>query len=102
MKIGLGSTHYHNPNPMEALEVSGADHTDIIKLEEGNEAEEERRLRTIESGPRSDSMETTEEELVAQKVAIREGMRAAQQSGDLVGVSVLYSVLYRQPPRDCG
>ena len=40
-------------------------------------------------------METTEEKLVAQRVAIREGMWAAQQNGDLIGVSFLSYVPIR-------
>jgi len=39
-------------------------------------------------------MGITEEKLVAQKVAILEGMWIAQQNGDDIGVSVLYSIFY--------
>ncbi|KAG0129177.1 hypothetical protein HOY82DRAFT_611032 [Tuber indicum] len=37
------------------------------------------------------SMGITEKKLIAQKVAIWEGMYAAKQSGDSIGVSILYS-----------
>jgi len=55
-------------------------------------AREERRSRTAEFESRARSMGITDENLIAQKVAIWEGMWAAQQSGDSVGVSILDSL----------
>ena len=69
--------------------MSQANHIDITKLAEGSEAEEERRSRTIEFNLRAKDMGITEKKLVAQKVAIWEGMWAAQQNCDDIGVSVL-------------
>jgi len=63
----------------------------MTKLVETNEAEEERRLRTAEFELRAKNMGIAEEKLVAQKVAIWEGMWASKHSGDYIEVSILYS-----------
>ena len=52
---------------------------------------EERNSRTVEFELRARSMGITEESLVAQKVAIWEGMWAAEQNRDDIGVSILPS-----------
>ena len=44
---------------------------------------------------RANSMGITGEKFIAQKVAIWEGMRAAQQSSDDIGVSIIFSHLLR-------
>ena len=90
----LGLT-LHNPNPNEVLEVNRADPVNIIKLAEDNSAEEKKKLRTAEFELRAKSMGITGEESIAQKVAIWEGMWAAQQSGDDIGVSIIFSLLLR-------
>ncbi|PUU81124.1 hypothetical protein B9Z19DRAFT_653447 [Tuber borchii] len=61
----------------------------IIKVIENNTAEEERRSRIAEFELRARRMGITDENLVAQKVAIWEGIRAAEQNGDSIGVSTL-------------
>ena len=76
--------------------VNQADHVDVIKLVEGNKAEEERKSRAAEFELRAKSVGITEEKFVAQKVAIWEGMWAAKQSGDDIGVSILYSAPFRR------
>ena len=59
---------------------------------ENNTAEEERRSRIAEFELRARSMGITDENVVAQKVAIWEGIWAAEQNGDSIGVSTLYSL----------
>ena len=90
----LGLAPFHNPNPNEVLEVNRADPVNIIKLVEDNN-EEEGNSRTGEFELRARSMGITEEKLIAQKVAIWEGMWAAQQSGDDIGVSIIFLHLLR-------
>jgi len=51
-------------------------------------------LRAARFAPHARNMGITEEASVAQKVVIWEGMHAAQQSGDSIGVSAPY----RAPP----
>jgi len=63
----------------------------MIKLVEASRAEEERKSRTAEFELRAKDMGITEERFVAQKAAIWEGMLAAQQNGDDIGVSISYS-----------
>ena len=75
------------------LEVNRADPVNIIKLTEDNNAEEERKSRIAEFELRAKSMGITGEKLIAQKVAIWEGMWTAQQSGDDIGVSILSLLL---------
>ena len=84
----------HNPSPKEALEADQADYVDIIKLVEDDETEEEKQSRAAEFELRAKNMDITEAKLVAQKVAIWEGMFAAKQNGDDIGVSTLYSALF--------
>ena len=67
----------------------------IIKLAEDNNAEKERKSRIAEFESRAKSMGITGEKFITQKVAIWEGMWAAQQSGDDIGVSILFSHLFR-------
>ena len=86
----LGST---SP-PTKVLEVNQAEHVDIIKLVENNKAEEERKLRTAEFEWRAKNVGITKEELVAQKVAIWEGMWAAEQNGDNIGVSIFIPLFF--------
>ena len=74
-------------------EVSQTDRVNIIvKLIEDNNAEEERKSSIAEFELRAKSMGITGEKFITQKVAIWEGMRAAQQSGDDIGVSILFSL----------
>lgn len=47
----------------------------------------------VEFELRARSMGITDENLVAQKVAIWEGMWVAKKRGDNIGVSILYSIL---------
>jgi len=61
---------------------------DEIKLAEDNEAEE-RNSRIAEFELRTRSMGITEDCFVAQKVAIWEGIWAAKQNGDDIGVSII-------------
>ena len=63
----------------------------IIEVADNDTAEEERRSRIAEFELRARNMGITDENLVAQKVAIWEGIRAAEQNGDSIGVSILYS-----------
>ena len=72
------------------LEANRADPVNIIKLAEDNNEEEERNSRNAEFELRARSMGITEEKFIAQKVAIWEGMWAARQSGDHIGVSILF------------
>ena len=54
-------------------------------------AKAQKMLRTVEFELRAKNMGVTEKALIAQKVAIWEGMYAAEQSGDSIGVGILYS-----------
>jgi len=56
-------------------------------------AEEERRSGIAEFELRARSVGITDENLIAQKVAIWEGIRAAEQSGDSIGVSIFFIFL---------
>ena len=67
----------------------------LIKLVEDSNTEEERNLRTAEFELHARSMGIAGEKFIAQKVAIWEGMRAAQQNGDDIGVSIIFSPLLR-------
>jgi len=60
-------------------------------LVEDSRAEEERRSRIWEFDLRARNLGITKEMLVAQKVAILEGMRDAKRNGDDAGVSIHYS-----------
>ena len=62
----------------------------ITKLVEDNNAEEERKSRTAEFELRAKNMGITGEKFVTQKVAIWEGMWAAKQNGDGIGVSIIF------------
>jgi len=53
----------------------------------------ERFLRTAGFEQRARNMGITEKGLVAEKVAIWEGMHTAEQSGDGTGVTILYSAV---------
>jgi len=64
---------------------------DIIESAEDNKAEE-KNWRLAEFELRAKNMGITEEKLVAQKVAIWEGMWAAKQNGNDIEVSILYSL----------
>ena len=93
----LGSTPSYNISPKEVLEVGQANYTDVIKLVEDDKAEEERQSRASEFELRAKSLGITEAELVAQKVAIWEGMWAAEQNGDEIDVSTLCSSPFGRP-----
>ena len=82
----------HNLNPKNAHKVNQADRVGIIKLVGDNNAEEERKSRAPEFESHARKMGITEEELVAQRVVIWEGMWAAKQSGDDIGVGTPYPV----------
>ena len=51
-------------------------------------------LRTAEFELRARNMGVTEEAFIAQKVAIWEGMHAAEKSGDRIGVSIPHLTLF--------
>jgi len=87
----LGSTPSHSPNPKEVLEVNQAAYVNVIKLIEDNRAEEESKSRTAKFELRGKDMGITEEKFVAQKVVIWEGMWAAKQNGDDIGVRISHS-----------
>ena len=55
---------------------------------------EERRSRIAEFELPARSMGITDENVVAQKVAIWEGIWAAEQKGESIGVSIHYSFLF--------
>ncbi|PUU82330.1 hypothetical protein B9Z19DRAFT_1061935 [Tuber borchii] len=74
--------HGRTGNEKEVLRVNQADYVGIIKLVEVTKAEEERNSRIAEFEVRAKNMGITEEEFVAQKVAIWEGMWVAKQNGD--------------------
>ena len=67
----------------------------MVKLVEDS-AEEERKLRAAEFESHARNMGITEPKFVAQKVAIWEGMSAAKQNGDDIGVSTVYSAPFRR------
>ena len=92
--LPLGSIPSHNTSPKEVLEVDQANHVDIIKLVENGDTEQARESRATEFELRAQNMGITEAKFVAQKVAIWEGMWAAKQNGDDIGVSALYSALF--------
>lgn len=71
----------------------GRDRVNTIKLAEDNNADKERKSITAEFEFRAKNMGITGEKFVAQKVEIWEGMWAAKQSGDDIGVSILPSLL---------
>ena len=66
----------------------------IVKLVEDSKTEEVRELRTAQFELRAKNLGIVGENLVAQKVAIWEGMRLAKQIGDDIGVSIPCSVLF--------
>ena len=76
-----------NNQVQKTLRAAEVDSVCIIKLVEG----EERNSRIIGFKLRAKYIGITGERLVAQKVAIWEGMRAAVESGDDIGVSIPYS-----------
>ena len=92
----LGSTPSHKTSSKEVLEVDQANYVDIVKLVEEDKAEEERESRAAEFELRAKNIGITEAKFVAQKVAIWEGMWAAEQNGDDIGVSTLYSAPFRR------
>ena len=93
----LGSTPLpQSPNPKEALGANQADYVGIIKLVEAIKAEEERNSRALEFEVRAKNMGITEEEFVAQKVAIWEGMWVAKQNSDDIRVNIIYLVPFRR------
>ena len=53
-------------------------------------------LRTAEFELRARSMGIMKEALIAQKVVIWEGMYAAEQGGDSIGVSIPHSAPFRR------
>ena len=61
-------------------------------MREANTANAQKILRTANFELRAMNMGITEKELIAQKVAIWEGMYAAEQSGDSIEVSITYSI----------
>ena len=66
------------------------DNADMVQLAEDNESEEERDSRTAEFELRAKNMGIPEENFVAQKVAIWEGMWAAEQMGNDIQVIISY------------
>ena len=87
----LGSIPSRSTSSKEVLKADQADYVDITKLVEEDKAEEERESRAAEFELRAKNIGITEAKFVAQKVAIWEGMWAAEQNGDDIGVSTLYS-----------
>ena len=63
---------------------------------EDNKAEGGRASGTAEFELRARSIGITEAKFVAQKVAIWEGMWAAKQNGDEIGVGTLYSAPFER------
>lgn len=63
--------------------------TPTQRRREANRAKAQKRLRTAGLEQRARNMGITEEALVAQKVAIWEGMRAAEQHGKDIEVSII-------------
>lgn len=61
-------------------------------MREANTANAQKILRTANFELRAMNMGITEKELIAQKVAIWEGMYAAEQSGDSIEVGITYSI----------
>lgn len=57
-------------------------------------SEKERRSRAAEFELRARGMGISDENLVAQKIAIWEGMWVAKQHGDNVGVSIVFFILF--------
>jgi len=53
----------------------------------------QKKLRIAEFKQRAGNMGITQDELVSQKVAIWEGMWAAEQNGEDIKVSIIYSTL---------
>ncbi|KAG0642345.1 hypothetical protein HOY80DRAFT_1106725 [Tuber brumale] len=82
--------HLKHPNPCGTTGDEGAawlnlhemEHERLLHALEDNRAEEERNLRTAEFELRARNMGITGERSVAEKVAIWEGMLAAQQAGN--------------------
>ena len=70
--------------------------TPTQRRREANRAKAQKRLRAAKSNVRARGMGITEEALVAEKVAIWEGMWAAEQSGDDIKVNILYSTPFRR------
>ena len=68
----------HNPNPKSAHKVNQADRVGTIKLVEDNDTEEERKSRATEFESRARNTGITKENIMAQKVAIWEGMWTAK------------------------
>ncbi|KAG0135468.1 hypothetical protein HOY82DRAFT_536648 [Tuber indicum] len=73
---------------LQNSKVNWADEVDLIESAEATRTEEERRSRTAEFELRARNMGITEERLIAEKVAIWEGMWAAQQTGNDVQVGI--------------
>ncbi|PUU83356.1 hypothetical protein B9Z19DRAFT_1061048 [Tuber borchii] len=71
--------------------------TPAQRRREANRAKVRKRLRTAEFEQRAKNMGITEEALVAQKVVIWEGMRAAEKHGRDIEVCALYSALFWGP-----
>ena len=80
----------HSPSSKNTHKVNLADRVGMIKLVEGSNLEEERESRIVEFELCAKNMGITEEELIAQKVAIWEGMWVAKKSGDKIGVGTPY------------
>ena len=70
--------------------------TPTQRRREANRAKTQRKLRTAGLEQRARNMGITEEALVSQKVAIWEGMRAAEQHGKDIEVSIRYSALFKR------
>ncbi|KAG0642342.1 hypothetical protein HOY80DRAFT_1036920 [Tuber brumale] len=67
---------------LSVVVMNQTDKVDIIECPEDNKAEEERELRTAEFESRAKSLGITEEKSIAEKLAIWEGMWAAEQAGN--------------------
>ncbi|PUU83371.1 hypothetical protein B9Z19DRAFT_1119451 [Tuber borchii] len=69
--------------------------TPAQRKHEARKAKARKMLRTVEFELRARNMGVTEKALIAQKVAIWEGMYAAEQSGDSIGVGILIPLHFR-------
>ncbi|PUU83370.1 hypothetical protein B9Z19DRAFT_1061060 [Tuber borchii] len=68
--------------------------TPAERRREANKAKAEKMLRVAEFELRARNLGFTEKALITQKVAIWEGIYAAEQRGDGIGVSIPYPILF--------
>ncbi|KAG0129181.1 hypothetical protein HOY82DRAFT_652510 [Tuber indicum] len=76
--------------------------TPAQRKREANRMRARKTLRAARFELRARSMGITEDSLIAQKIAIWEGMSVAEQSGDSIAVSLLYSIPLKRLWWNCG